>query len=126
MVKIRDRGPGGLSGRRARARKLAGGARPTGFEGDRDSSNEHHPAAGKRSGEGVRPAGVCTRLQHAEAWERKEATPWRVVEVDTLLDRDTMGNTWNRDGESVTASLPLTGGEGFGVPPNVPMSHRNL
>ena len=59
------------------------------------SSNEQHPAAGKHSGESAK---ACNRLQPSAArwaWERKEATPWRVVGVDSgyLLDKDTMGIT---------------------------------
>ena len=74
MVKIRDRGPGSLFGRRARARKLAGGASTDGFwwfaaavpEVTAASSNEQHPAAGKHSGEsakGLQPSATgCSTL----------------------------------------------------------------
>jgi len=92
VVKIRDRGPGSLFGRRARARKLAGGASTDGFwwfaaavtEVTAASSNEQHPAAGKHSGESAK---ACNRLQPAAArwaWERKEARPWRVVDSGYL------------------------------------------
>jgi len=101
VVKIRDRGPGSLFGRRARARKLAGGASTDGFwwfaaavtEVTAASSNEQHPAAGSTQAKARRPATVCNRLQHAGpgSGRRPGRGGWWIV--DTLLDRDTIGIT---------------------------------